>query len=292
MVEVDSDSEDDFDDADLKKKFESQEIQRKITADFSDLDLDGDGSITMKELIAKLNPSASASEKEELEVIVSSARNFDLIEGNINMREMITCCSTTTTITKSSSTIIENKLTEEKGPVDYIEMKKMYQKQFNTRERAGFLKEFDLNKDGYVTMKEIKQRIQEKKADLFKDLDVDGDGNIAIKEMITKLNPTILEKKIYEKNGPARRRHYGYLDSTLASKNKERNVTAQLSAPGLEGGPPELQGKEIITQTSFSSQQKEVGQIITRTSATTTTTSFSKVNVTRAESSSSSDEDK
>ena len=171
-------------------------------------------------------------------------------------------------------------------------MEKMYQKQFNTRERADFLKDFDLNKDGYVTMKEIKQRIQEKKADLFKDLDVDGDGNIAIKEMITKLNPTILEKKIYEKNGPARRRHYGYLDSTLASKNKERNVTAQLSAPGLEGGPPELQGKEIITQTSFSSQQKEVGQIITRTSATTTTTSFSKVNVTRAESSSSSDEDK
>ena len=89
MVEVDSDSEDDFDDADLKKKFESKEIQRKITADFSDLDLDGDGSITMKELIAKLNPSASISEKEELAVIVSSAPNFDLIDGNINMREMI-----------------------------------------------------------------------------------------------------------------------------------------------------------------------------------------------------------
>merc|ERR1719362_1934046 len=119
----------------------------------------------------------------------------------------------------------------------------MYQKQFNTRERADFLKDFDLNKDGYVTMKEIKQRIQEKKADLFKDLDVDGDGNIAIKEMITKLNPTSLEKKIYEKNGPARRRHYGYLDSTLASKNKERNVTAQLSAPGFEGGSPGLQGR-------------------------------------------------
>ena len=171
-------------------------------------------------------------------------------------------------------------------------MTKLYQKQFNSRDRPDFLKDFDLNKDGYVTMKEIKQRIQEKKADLFKDVDVDGDGNIAIKEMITKLNPSVLGKKISEKNGPARRRHYGYLDSTLASKNKERNVTAQLSAPGLEGGPPELQGKEIITQTSFSSQRKEVGQIVTRTSATTTTTSFSKVNVTRAESSSSSDEDK
>ena len=209
MVEVDSDSEDDFDDADLKKKFESQEIQRKITADFSDLDLDGDGSITMKELIAKLNPSASASEKEELEVIVSSARNFDLIEGNINMREMITCCSTTTTITKSSSTIIENKLTEEKGPVDYIEMKKMYQKQFNTRERAGFLKEFDLNKDGYVTMKEIKQRTQEKgwkRADFLKEVDVDGDGNVAIKEIITKLNPENIEKKKAEKNELVMRR--------------------------------------------------------------------------------------
>ena len=209
MVEVDSDSEDDFDDADLKKKFESQEIQRKITADFSDLDLDGDGSITMKELIAKLNPSASTSEKEELEVIVSSARNFDLIEGNINMREMITCCSTTTTITKSSSTIIENKLTEEKGPVDYIEMKKMYQKQFNTRERAGFLKEFDLNKDEYVTMKEIKQRTQEKgwkRADFLKEVDVDGDGNVAIKEIITKLNPENIEKKKAEKNELVMRR--------------------------------------------------------------------------------------
>ena len=213
MVEVDSDSEDDFDDADLKKKFESQEIQRKITADFSDLDLDGDGSITMKELIAKLNPSASTSEKEELEVIVSSARNFDLDgNGNINMREMITCCSRTTTITQSSSTILENKLTEEKGPVDpvdYMEMKKMYQKQFNTRERAGFLKEFDLNKDGYVTMKEIKQRTQEKgwkRVDFFKDVDMDGDGNIAIKEIITKLNPTILEEKIAEKNELVMRR--------------------------------------------------------------------------------------
>ena len=173
---------------------------------------------------------------------------------------------------------------------DYIEMEKMYQKQFNTRERADFLKDFDLNKDGYVTMKEIKQRTEEKRADFFKDIDVDGDGNIAIKEMITKLNPPILEKKISEKNGPARRRHYGYLDSTLASKNKERNVTAQLSAPGLEGGLPELQGKEIITQTSFSSQRKEVGQIITRTSATTTTTRLSKANVTRTESSSSTDE--
>jgi Ca2+-binding EF-hand superfamily protein len=210
VVEVDSDSEDDFDDADLKKKFESQEVQRKITADFSDLDLDGDGSITMKELIAKLNPSASTSEREELEVIVSSARNFDLDgEGNINMKEMITCCSRTTTITKSSSTIIENKLTEEKGPVDYIEMKKMYQKQFNTRERAGFLKEFDLNKDGYVTMKEIKQRTQEKgwkRADFLKEVDVDGDGNIAIKEIITKLNPPNIEKKKAEKNEIVMRR--------------------------------------------------------------------------------------
>ena len=202
MVEVDSDSEDDFDDADLKKKFESQEVQRKITADFSDLDLDGDGSITMKELIAKLNPSASISEKEELAVIVSSAPNFDLDgDGNINMREMITKSTTTT--------IITTKTTEEKGPVDYIEMKKMYQKQFNTRERAGFLKEFDLNKDGYVTMKEIKQRTQEKgwkRADFFKDIDLDGDGNIAIKEIITKLNPTVLEKKITEKNELVMRR--------------------------------------------------------------------------------------
>ena len=45
----------------------------------------------MKELITKLNPSASISEKEELAVIVSSAPNFDLDgDGNINMREMIT----------------------------------------------------------------------------------------------------------------------------------------------------------------------------------------------------------
>ena len=114
-----------------------------------------------------------------------------------------------------------------KFSVDSIEMEKLYQKQFNSRERADFLKDFDLNKDGYVTMREIKQRTEEKRADSFKDFDLDGDGNIAIKEMITKLNPTILEKKIYEKNGPARRRHYGYLDSTLASKNKERNVTAK-----------------------------------------------------------------
>ena len=93
--------------------------------------------------------------------------------------------------------------------VDYIEMEKMYQKQFNTRERAGFLKEFDLNKDGYVTMKEITQRTQEKgwkTADFFKDLVLDGDGNIAIKEIITKLNPTILKEKITEKNELAMRR--------------------------------------------------------------------------------------
>jgi len=253
VVEVDSDSEDDFDDADLKKKFESQEIQRKITADFSDLDLDGDGSITMKELIAKLNPSASASEKEELEVIVSSARNFDLIEGNINMREMITCCSTTTTITKSSSTIIENKLTEEKGPVDYIEMKKMYQKQFNTRERAGFLKEFDLNKDGYVTMKEIKQRTQEKgwkRADFLKEVDVDGDGNVAIKEIITKLNPENIEKKKAEKNELVMRRprHYGYLDPTLASKAKERKKQASAAAERryLKEAEPQLEQEQDL----------------------------------------------
>ena len=112
-----------------------------------------------------------------------------------------------------------------KFSVDYIEMEKMYQKQFNTRERADFLKDFDLNKDGYVTMTEIKQRTREKRADFFKDFDVDGDGNIAIKEMITKLNPPILEKKITEKNGPARRRHYGYLDPTLASKAKERSFS-------------------------------------------------------------------
>ena len=106
MVEVDSDSEDDFDDADLKKKFESQEIQRKITADFSDLDLDGDGSITMKELITKLNPSASILEKEELAVIVSSAPNFDLDgDGNINMGEMITKLS-------HSASILEKEVPE------------------------------------------------------------------------------------------------------------------------------------------------------------------------------------
>ena len=192
-------------------------------------------------------------------------------------------------------------MAEEKGPlvvkkfsVDYIEMKKLYQKQFNSRERDGFLKDFDLNNDGYVTMREIKQRIQEKKADLFKDFDLDGDGNIAIKEMITKLDTSIVEKKITEKKGPARRRHYGYIDPTLASKAKERSVTAQLSAPNLTEIKSQLPGlvgskkfeekeKEIMTKTSFTSQQKEVGQIVTRTSATTTT-SFSKVDVTRAES--------
>ena len=157
--------------------------------------------------------------------------------------------------------------------VDFIEMKKLYQKQFNSRERADFLKDFDLNKDGYVTMREIKQRTEEKRADLFKDFDLDGDGNIAIKEMITKLDTSIEEKKITEKNGPARRRHYGYIDPTLASKAKERSVKKF-----------EEKEKEIMTKTSFTSQRKEVGQIVTRTSATTTTTSFSKVDVTRAES--------
>merc|ERR1711935_375805 len=249
VIEVDSDFEDDFDDADLKEKFESQETKRKITADFSDLDLDGDGNITMKELIAKLNPSASISEKEKLAVLVSSAPNFDLDgDGNINMREMITKLNPSASIlekevteptlkkaeniilremnTKSNPSAQEKKLTEKKeGPFDYIEMEKMYQKQFNTRERADFLKEFDLNKDGYVSMKEIKQWTQEKRADFFKDFNLDGDGNIAIKEMIATLNPPILEKKITEKNGTARRRHYGYLDPTLASKAKERSFS-------------------------------------------------------------------
>jgi len=255
VVEVDSESEDDLDDADLKKKFESKEIQRKITADFSDLDLDGDGSITMKELIAKLNPSASASEKEELEVIVSSAQNFDLdVDRNINMTEMITYCSRTKTITNLSSTTLENKLTEEKGPIDYIEMKKLYQKQFNTRERAGFLKEFDLNKDGYVTMKEITLRTQEKgwkTADYFKDLVLDGDGNIAIKEIITKLNPTILKEKITEKNELAMRRprHYGYLDPTLASKAKERKkkVSEATERGYLKEAEPQLEQQQQVS---------------------------------------------
>ena len=67
-------------------------------------------------------------------------------------------------------------------------MTKLYQKQFNSRDRPDFLKDFDLNKDGYVTMREIKQHIQEKKAD-FKYLDLDGDGSITMKELITKLNP-------------------------------------------------------------------------------------------------------
>merc|ERR1711956_116266 len=50
VIEVDSDFEDDSkvaDDADFKKKFERKETQQKITDDFTDLDLDGDGSITM-----------------------------------------------------------------------------------------------------------------------------------------------------------------------------------------------------------------------------------------------------
>jgi len=243
VVEVDSDFEDDFDDADLKKKFESQETQRKITADFSDFDLDGDGNITMRELIAKLNPSASILEKEELAVIVFSAPNFDLDgDGNINMREMVTKSN-------PSPSILEKKVTEEEGPVDYIKMKKMYQKQFNTRERAGFLKEFDLNKDGYVTMKEIKQRTQEKGADIFKDFDLDGDGNIAIKEMITKLNPSIVEKKITEKNELVmkRPRHYGYLDPTLASKARERKkqVSAATERRYLKEAEPQLEQQQV-----------------------------------------------
>ena len=93
-----------------------------------------------------------------------------------------------------------------KFSVDSIEMEKMYQKQFNAKERADFLRDFDLNKDGYVTMREIKQRIQQKEANLFKDLDLDGDGNIAIKEIITKLNPANIEKKKAEKNELVMRR--------------------------------------------------------------------------------------
>ena len=98
--------------------------------------------------------------------------------------------------------ILEKKLTEEKRLVDHIEMEKMYQKQFSTEERADFLKDYDLNKDGYVSMKEIKQRTQEKRADFF-----DKDGNIAIKEMITQLNPSILEKKINEKKQKITEKH-------------------------------------------------------------------------------------
>ena len=69
MVEVDSDFEDDFetaDDADFKKKYEQKETQVKISADFKDFDQDGDGNITMNELITKLNPSALLIGKEEL----------------------------------------------------------------------------------------------------------------------------------------------------------------------------------------------------------------------------------
>ena len=109
MVEVDSDTEDDSevaDDADFKKKYERKETQQKITDDFKDLDLDGDGSITMKELITKLNPLASILEKEELAVIVSTAPNFDLDgDGNINMREMITKLN-------PSASILEKEVTE------------------------------------------------------------------------------------------------------------------------------------------------------------------------------------
>merc|ERR1712008_620821 len=166
-------------------------------------------------------------------------------------------------------------------------------------ERADFLKDFDLNKDGYVSMKEIQQRTQEKRADFFEDFNLDKDGNIAIKEMITRLNPSFLEKKITEKlkiTEKHRPRSYGYLDyqevPALASKAKESSVTALLSASGLEGGAPgpqhyqKFEGKEkgIMTETSFSSNQKEVGQIVTRTSVTTTTTGFSKVDVARTES--------
>jgi Ca2+-binding EF-hand superfamily protein len=279
VVEIDSEYDDDFDDADFKKKFERKETQKMITDDFKALDLDGDGSITMTELIEKLNPSASISEKEKLAEIVSSAPNFDLGgDGIINMSEMITKSEVITKsemitimsemitksevitksemitisemITKSSASFLENNPNEEKGPVDYIEMKKMYQKQFNTKERARFLKEFDLNKDGYVTMKEIKQRIQEKGVDFFEDVDSDGEGNIPINEMITKLNPKILEKKITEKKERVMRRprHYGYLDPTLASKAKERkkSSTATKKRSYLEKiQEPQLQEQQV-----------------------------------------------
>ena len=69
VVEVDSDFEDDFetaDDADFKKKYEQKETQEKISADFKDFDQDGDGNITMNELITKLNPSTLLIGKEEL----------------------------------------------------------------------------------------------------------------------------------------------------------------------------------------------------------------------------------
>ena len=69
VVEVDSDFEDDCDiadDADFKKKYEQKETQEKISADFKDFDQDGDGNITMNELITKLNPSALLIGKEEL----------------------------------------------------------------------------------------------------------------------------------------------------------------------------------------------------------------------------------
>ena len=84
-------------------------------------------------------------------------------------------------------------------------------------------------------------------------------------------------------------RGYGYLDyqevPALVSKAKGRSVTALLSASGLEGGsagPQHYQKfdekeKGIMTKTSFSSNQKKVGQIVTRTSTKTTITSSSKV---------------
>ena len=87
-------------------------------------------------------------------------------------------------------------------------MEKIYQKQFSTKERADFLKDFDRNKDGYVNMEEIKQRTQEKikRADFFEDFNLDKDGNIAVREMIIQLNPSILEKKITEKKELVRHR--------------------------------------------------------------------------------------
>merc|ERR1719483_1469492 len=73
-------------------------------------------------MIKKLNPSASILEKEVTEPTLKKAENITLREMN----------------TKSIPSAQEKKLTEKKeGPFDYIEMEKMYQKQFNTRERAS-----------------------------------------------------------------------------------------------------------------------------------------------------------
>jgi len=299
VVEVDSDFEDDFevaDDADLKKKYEEQETQKKLSVDFKDFDLDGDGNITKKELITKLNPSASILEKEELNE-VNEVYTQDLILCERASPQYKPATEYKITKVNPSASLLER---EELAVKNAIGNQKITFS--GTKERADFLEDFDQNKDGYVSMKEIKQRTHEKRADFFKDFNLDKDGNIAIKEMITQLNPSILEKKITEKKELARHRprHYGYLDPTLASKAKESSATAQLPELNYReikaepvvcsfGGPQHYQKFEekddlIMTETSFSSNRKEVGQIVTRTSATTTTTSFSKVDVARTES--------